>query len=116
MRRGKEREKKDLGQQYKQGNGTSMVVRLRISASLVISNFLFKGVLDVDFQMNSLKETEGYVIFFFFSTRKTTRENQNLTLNPLHNHFLFPHYGVYREERCSVVLSLLGQHKAHKLL
>lgn len=66
MRRGKERKKKkDLGQQYKRGNGTSMVVRLRISASLVISNFLFKGVLDVDFQMDSLKETQGYVIYFF---------------------------------------------------
>lgn len=116
MRRGKERKKKkDLGQQYKRGNGTSMVVRLRISASLVISNFLFKGVLDVDFQMDSLKETQGYVIYFFFR-RKTTRENQNLTLNPVHNHFLFPHYGVYREGCCSVVLSLLGQHKAHKLL
>lgn len=50
-----EEKKKDLGQQYKRGNDTSMVVRLRISASLVISDFLFEGVLDVDFQMSSLK-------------------------------------------------------------
>lgn len=61
-----EEKQKDLGQQCRQRNDTSMVVRLRISASLVISNFLFRGVLNVDFS-NELSEvdTRLCVLVFF---------------------------------------------------
>lgn len=69
-----------------------MVVRVRISASLVISNFLFKGVLDVDFQMSSLKQTQGYVMVlgFFLREKLGGKIKMILTLNPSPQSFSLP--------------------------